>query len=159
MRGIHRSPANSPHKGQWRGALVFSEICAWIKRLSKQSWGWWFEVPSRSLWRHRNAQTDHKRTLMFRWECCTISMLKSRCGNEAVLNSSISNAGFPYLQYGVLICMVVHYLHRSLRRASITDACTFRDSAAVLGYAKFLCDSISFLYIITKTNFLEFRIR
>ena len=23
------------------------------KRLSKQSWGWWFETPSRSLWRHR----------------------------------------------------------------------------------------------------------
>ena len=26
-----------------------------IKRLSKQSWGWWFETPSRSLWRHCNA--------------------------------------------------------------------------------------------------------
>ena len=25
------------------------------KRLSKQSWGWWSEMPSRSLWRHRNA--------------------------------------------------------------------------------------------------------
>ena len=24
------------------------------KSLSKQSWGWWFETPSRSLWRHRN---------------------------------------------------------------------------------------------------------
>ena len=31
VRGIHRSPVNSPHKGQWRGALVFSLICAWIK--------------------------------------------------------------------------------------------------------------------------------
>ena len=28
--GIHRSLANSPHKGQWRGALIFSLICAWI---------------------------------------------------------------------------------------------------------------------------------
>ena len=27
--GIHRSPANSPHIGQWHGALVFSLICAW----------------------------------------------------------------------------------------------------------------------------------
>ena len=25
-----RSPANSPHKGQWRGALMFSLICVWI---------------------------------------------------------------------------------------------------------------------------------
>ena len=29
VRGIHRSPVNSPHKGQWCGALVFSLICAW----------------------------------------------------------------------------------------------------------------------------------
>ena len=27
--GIPRSPMNSPHKGQWRGALMFSLICAW----------------------------------------------------------------------------------------------------------------------------------
>ena len=26
------------------------------KRLSKQLWGWWFETPSCSLWRHCNAQ-------------------------------------------------------------------------------------------------------
>ena len=32
VRGIHRSPVNSPHKGQWRGALMFSLICAWINR-------------------------------------------------------------------------------------------------------------------------------
>ena len=30
VRGIHRSPVNSPHKGQSRGALMFSLICAWI---------------------------------------------------------------------------------------------------------------------------------
>ena len=29
-RGIHRSPVNSPDKGQWRGALMFSLICVWI---------------------------------------------------------------------------------------------------------------------------------
>ena len=28
VRGIHRSPVNSPHKGQWRGALMFSMLCA-----------------------------------------------------------------------------------------------------------------------------------
>ena len=30
VRGIHRSPVKSPHKGQWRGALMFSLICVWI---------------------------------------------------------------------------------------------------------------------------------
>ena len=28
------------------------------KRLSKQSRGWWFETPSRSLWRHRKVISD-----------------------------------------------------------------------------------------------------
>ena len=71
VRGIHRGPVNSPHKwpvarkmfpfddvimsshkGQWRGALVFS--LRLNKRLTKQSWCRWFETPSRSLWRHCN---------------------------------------------------------------------------------------------------------
>ena len=30
VRGIYRSPVNSPHKGQWRGTLMYSLICAWI---------------------------------------------------------------------------------------------------------------------------------
>ena len=54
VRGIHRSPVNSPHEGMWREALMFSLICALNKRLSKQSWGRWFETPSRSWWRHCN---------------------------------------------------------------------------------------------------------
>ena len=29
LRGIHRSPVNSPHTDQWRGALMCSLICAW----------------------------------------------------------------------------------------------------------------------------------
>ena len=28
----HRSPVSPPHKGQWRGALIFCLICAWINR-------------------------------------------------------------------------------------------------------------------------------
>ena len=30
VRGIHRSPVHSPNKGQWRGALMFTLICARI---------------------------------------------------------------------------------------------------------------------------------
>ena len=30
VRGIHRSPVNSPHKGQWHGALMSTLICARI---------------------------------------------------------------------------------------------------------------------------------
>ena len=53
---------NSPVTGDFptqrpvtRSFDVFSDLCL-IKRLSKQSWGWWFETPSRSLWRHCNNQ-------------------------------------------------------------------------------------------------------
>ena len=53
-RGIHRSPVNSPHKGQWRGFDAFFDLRL-NKRLSIRSWGWWFETPSRPLWRHRNG--------------------------------------------------------------------------------------------------------
>ena len=54
VREIHRSPVNSPHKGQRREHWMFSLTCALNKRLSKQSWVWWFEMPTHSLWRHRN---------------------------------------------------------------------------------------------------------
>ena len=47
VRGIHRSPVNSPHKGQWRGALMFSLICVWIN-------GWVNNVEGGDLRRHRS---------------------------------------------------------------------------------------------------------
>ena len=49
----------------WRnhGALIFSLICVLNKRLSKQSWDWWFETPSCSLWRHCNGPApNHSKT-------------------------------------------------------------------------------------------------
>ena len=33
---------------------VFFDLCP-NERLSKQSWGWWFETPLRPLWRHNNV--------------------------------------------------------------------------------------------------------
>ena len=46
VRGIHRSPMNSPHKGQWRGALMFSLISARIN-------GWVNNGEAGDLRRHR----------------------------------------------------------------------------------------------------------
>ena len=45
-RGIHRTPVNSPHKGQWRGVLMFTLICAWIN-------GWVNNREAGDLRRHR----------------------------------------------------------------------------------------------------------
>ena len=46
VRGIHRSPVNSTHKGQWRGALVFPLTCARIH-------GWVNNREAGDLRRHR----------------------------------------------------------------------------------------------------------
>ena len=48
VRGIHRSPVNSPHKGQWGGALMFSLICARIN-------GWINNGEAGDLRRHRDV--------------------------------------------------------------------------------------------------------
>ena len=37
-----------------RSFNVFFDLCL-NKRLNEQSWGWWFETPSCSLWRHCNV--------------------------------------------------------------------------------------------------------
>ena len=46
VRGIHRSPVISPHKGQRRGAFMFSLICVWIN-------GWVNNGETGGLRRHR----------------------------------------------------------------------------------------------------------
>ena len=46
VQGIHRSPLNFPHEGQWRGALKLSLICAWIN-------GWINNREAGDLRRHR----------------------------------------------------------------------------------------------------------
>ena len=52
VRGIHRSPLNFPaQKPVTRSFDVFFYLRL-NKRLSKQSWGWWFETLSRPLWHH-----------------------------------------------------------------------------------------------------------
>ena len=38
VRGTHPSPVYSPHTGQWRGALMFSLICAWINNRAAGDW-------------------------------------------------------------------------------------------------------------------------
>ena len=50
VRGIQRFPSQRPVT---RGFDVFFDLRL-FKRLSKQSWGWWFETSSSSLWRHCN---------------------------------------------------------------------------------------------------------
>ena len=56
LRGIHRSPVNSPHTDQWRGALMFALICAWTN-------GWVNNQDAGELKRH---SAHYDATVMWR---------------------------------------------------------------------------------------------
>ena len=64
--GFHRSPVNSPYKGQWHGTLVFSLICAWIN-------DWVNDGEAGDLRRHR---THYDIAVMVSFK--TISILSMR---------------------------------------------------------------------------------
>ena len=64
---------NSPVTGEFpaqrpvtRSFDVFFDLSL-NKRLSKQPCDWWFETPSRPLWRHSNGPTQPWRTLLIPW--------------------------------------------------------------------------------------------
>ena len=65
VRGIHRLPMNSPHESQWRGALMFSLICAWIYS--------WVNNREAGDLRHHRAHYD---VMVIRRESVSSSSLK-----------------------------------------------------------------------------------
>ena len=68
VRGIHRSPVNSPHKGQWRGALMLSLICVWIN-------GW---VNNREVGDLRRYRAHFDVTVMFLFHIsCTSTLCRA----------------------------------------------------------------------------------
>ena len=70
VRGIHRSSVNSPHKDQWRGALMFSLISAWTN-------GWINNRKAGDLRRHR---AHYDVTLMRHW--CALRTIFLAAENE-----------------------------------------------------------------------------
>ena len=63
VREIHRSAANSPHEGQWRGALMFTLICAWRK-------GWVNNHEAGDLRRYRAHYDVTVMMLMTKYRFC-----------------------------------------------------------------------------------------
>ena len=69
-----------------------SLICALNKRLGKQSGGWWFETPSRSLWRHCNVPNKSL------WGLRLHTILQFRI-------SHLNHKFWGIYQYGRRLCM------------------------------------------------------
>ena len=79
VRGIHRSPVISPHKGQWRGALMFSLICVWIN-------GWVNNREAGDLRRHR----DHYDVIVM--YCAGTTVCHSRCRHRKCMSLATKNS-------------------------------------------------------------------
>ena len=100
VRGIHQSLVNYPYKGQWRGALTFFFDVSMNTRISKRSRRWWFETPSRSLWRHCNdfgtaTQTevaDHFITLQIIIGAILVAIISLIWASEIGNTCDISNS-------------------------------------------------------------------
>ena len=66
------------------------------KRLSKQSWGWWFETQSRPLWRHRNG-----------WVSGEFSVLQQSLARIQLLLHTVCDFELCLLKHEDLIYLVV----------------------------------------------------
>ena len=119
VRGIHRSPMNSPHKGQWRGTLMFLLICALNKRLSKQSLSWRFKTPPCLLWR----QCNEKDRFANRWPYRSVIFDHKWCSWVARLNRK-KNKNIPFIKncqqqktqrLPLFVSAISHEMYSSLR--------------------------------------------
>ena len=72
VRGIHRSPVNSPHTGQWRGALMFSLICTRIN-------GWVNNGEAGHLRRHRAHYDVTVMSYTLKWYDHCLYLPQVRC--------------------------------------------------------------------------------
>ena len=84
VRGIHRSPVNYPHKGQWRGALMFSLICVWIN-------GW---VNNRKAGGLRRYRTHYDVIVMFYKDLCRVGWGVIMFTNHTLWYISCKTVGF-----------------------------------------------------------------
>ena len=69
VRGIPRWPVNYPHKGQWRGALMFSLNCAWIN-------GW---VNNREAVNLRRRRAHYDITVIVNLFYVTVDIVVEQC--------------------------------------------------------------------------------
>ena len=99
VRGIHRSPVNCPHKGQWRGALMFSLICTWIK-------GWVNNGKAGDLRRYR---AHHGVTIIYVLIVNTVTC------------TSI-NMGIAFLRHRIKTCIVTTLCHYTVLNSLIKSS-------------------------------------
>ena len=144
VRGIHRSLVNSPHKGQWRGALMFSLICVW-----------------RNDWENNREDGDLRR---YRAHYDVIIMISIHATIMAASRWIPVTKGLAPVPLSIFRsnskfdenseCSSFEYT-----RPITTIFCTRHDSDTVVTCAKYRCDRPRILYTRVFWIFIEFRIR
>ena len=105
VQRIHRPPVNSPHKGQWHGALVFSFICAWINA--------WVNNREAGDLRHQPAHydvivmdcrgQDYVTTYYLSQEWCCIYPLVHQLVGQSFLQSIFCPTFLPEASFGLRV--------------------------------------------------------
>ena len=107
VRGIHRSPVNSLHKGQWCGALMFSLICVWIN-----SWVNHHEA-SDLTWYHGHYDVIVMISFSY-YQYSSIQYHKARVANQDI-----------YIWLTLLYCFVINQFQAYLSRLQFNYTCIF----------------------------------
>ena len=94
---FHRSSVGSPHKDQWRGALMFSLIWAWIndwvnkrEACDRRRHRAHYEVIVMALWRHHSwSVTPHECGALTLWRHIRRLFLNAQIGANAIFTSEL----------------------------------------------------------------------
>ena len=101
-------PVNSPHRGQWRRALIFFDLRL-NKPLSEQSWGWWFETPSRQLLRQCNG-VQIPQAMYGQWCFTCVYALGHNIFNDTFIHCTMTEDEFLPLLLEKKVCPVWVYI-------------------------------------------------
>ena len=118
VRGIHRLPVNSPHKGQWRATLMFSLICAWTN-------AWVYNCEAGDLRRHC---THYDVAVMYSYIISHQLCIQFRCADALCFAVAISSARSGWFLPIRQVCFTAVLRSNSLhKRSDIWNVCACHD--------------------------------
>ena len=91
------------------------------KRLSKQSWGWWFETPSLSLWRHCNVSYPWWKTIFCNTGCASGDTGRNNKSSRSYYSTvyietnllrtpSLLNCSMQYIQLSMFMYLALQHI-------------------------------------------------
>ena len=129
VRDIHRPPVNSPHIGQWRGALVFILICSWIN-------GWVNNREAGDLRRHRARYDVIVMCIMFN---CNILAWRGWVSLFDVVTSCVNVHCVCYVDNKISYCVIASYCMLCYFLLCYAMSCQARLRSWYFSHVLFVC--------------------